>query len=638
MGKVSFENKQFLMQQMSQSKILNHLEVTTDLVPGPEQKAEPEKNSQVLQTKSSKYLLFFPIKHRIYQQGKNESLVPYFPDPKTDQSSQPEEENETPYKATLQILFTHLGQVMLKLEFDKQTVKTLTKEISCRFGDDALLKFVIEAKNTKTNDTYSMVFKGAVAPTHCMRLALNLQNGGEYMFGVEVQKFGRDTKQFFPFMKREVTFAPALFYYYYEPQVLASNEVSHNRQGGNINNGLAFNFSPNIFPHLQINSSGNFPLTPAVSASGFLETQPLVSTYTSTVAPYNASLEAIPSDLRKVTLQLTFDSPTVERLRCEISNNMDERALMKFILRANNTKTRATRTMIFKGAASRIHRMSFDSSLNLGHKYAFEVEVQKYSPDCGEFATFLRRYIKYKEVLRQTELWELLQRAAVFRQCQCTEDLEVQFAYRNKPRPYFDRIMQKDGGIMKVYIKDNNGDPGCPINKQINGLFFGVRIDPKTRTLPRDSYFGNRRIIMPIERFMKEPVKLYFADFYCHSTVHYVTLVTTKPDSRVDVLCREHLLELSLENNPFFCRIPCASNTYNTFTTFVPPYKFYCSRVPCVEILYTEDIDLKQEEITWQTVPTLGRGSSTEHGIPKRPDCDICNLYPVPRFVAQQTF
>ena len=66
LGKVNFENKQFLMQQMSQNKILNHLDVTTDLVPGPEQEAEPEKNSQVLQTKSSKYLLIFPIKHRIF--------------------------------------------------------------------------------------------------------------------------------------------------------------------------------------------------------------------------------------------------------------------------------------------------------------------------------------------------------------------------------------------------------------------------------------------------------------------------------------------------------------------------------------------------------------------------------------------
>ena len=342
--------------------------------------------------------------------------------------------------------------------------------------------------------------------------------------------------------------------------------------------------------------------------------------------------------LGKLPFSSPFDSPTVARLRCEISSNMDEKALMKFILKANNTKTRATRTMVFKGAASRVHRMCFDSSLHLGHKYAFEVEVQKYSPHCGEFTTFLRRNTKYKEVLRPTELWELLQRAVVFKQCRCTEDLEVQFAYRNKPRPYFDYIMQKDAGIMKVYIKDNNGDRGCPINKQINGLFFGVRIDPKTRNLPKDSYFGNRRIIMPIERFMKEPAKLYFADFYCHSTVHYVTLVTTKPDSRADIFCREHLLELSVENNPFFFRVPCARNTYNNPTTFVPPCKYYCSRVPCVEILYTENIDLKEEGITWQTVQTLGRGSSTQHGIPKRPDCDTCNLYPVPRLITQQKF
>ena len=163
-------------------------------------------------------------------------MLPYFTDPKTDRSPQAEEENETPYNATLQILITHLGQAILKLDFDQQTVETLTKEISCNVGEEALLKFVIEARNTKTSGTYSMVFKGAVAPTHCMPLSLNLQ-GGEYMFGVEVHKLCKETKQFSSFMKRVVILAPTILYY--EPQILASNEVQsahdkHNPWGPTI--------------------------------------------------------------------------------------------------------------------------------------------------------------------------------------------------------------------------------------------------------------------------------------------------------------------------------------------------------------------------------------------------------------------
>ena len=50
---------------MSQTKISNHFDVTTDLIPASEQEAKPEKNSQISQTKSSKYLLIFPIEHWI---------------------------------------------------------------------------------------------------------------------------------------------------------------------------------------------------------------------------------------------------------------------------------------------------------------------------------------------------------------------------------------------------------------------------------------------------------------------------------------------------------------------------------------------------------------------------------------------
>ena len=46
---------------MSQSKILNHFDVTTDLIPGPQQRAKSGKKSQILQTKSCKYLIILPI-------------------------------------------------------------------------------------------------------------------------------------------------------------------------------------------------------------------------------------------------------------------------------------------------------------------------------------------------------------------------------------------------------------------------------------------------------------------------------------------------------------------------------------------------------------------------------------------------
>ena len=335
--------------------------------------------------------------------------------------------------------------------------------------------------------------------------------------------------------------------------------------------------------------------------------------------PYGASVLVKIVELRKVAIELKFDSLTVERLRREMSGSTGENAVLKFTLTAKNIGTRHNRTMFFKRAIVPVYRMPFDLPLKLGHKYKFEVDVQRFSSEKGQFVSFLKRWIKHREVLTQSELSLLLQRAKVYNHRRSTENLEVQFAYRNKPLPYFKTIMQKRGGIMEVYNKDRNGDPGCPINEQINGLFFGVRIDPKTRTLPDDSYFGDKRIIMPIGKLVEGSVKLYFADFYCHKIVHHITLVITKPGTQTDQFCAKHLLELSIDKNPFFFRLPHT----------IYSHKFYCSREPRVEILYTEDIDLKQKFIRWKTVKTLGRGSSSLVGLPKRSDCDTCNLYPI---------
>ena len=49
--------------KVSQTKVLNNFDVTSDLIPASEQEDKPEKNLQILQTSSSKYLLIFQIKH-----------------------------------------------------------------------------------------------------------------------------------------------------------------------------------------------------------------------------------------------------------------------------------------------------------------------------------------------------------------------------------------------------------------------------------------------------------------------------------------------------------------------------------------------------------------------------------------------
>ena len=141
--------------------------------------------------------------------------------------------------------------------------------------------------------------------------------------------------------------------------------------------------------------------------------------------------------------------------------------------------------------------------------------------------------------------------------------------------------------------------------------------------MPDESPFGNTRIFLPIEKLIQPDIMIYFADFWCHNKVHYITLVATKRNSQSDNFCKRHLLKLNMGNNPFFCK---NSSTNYRYSVIEPA--FYCCREPRVEILFTEDINLSQNYIQWQrNVRLIGRGSSTPGGIPKQESCKTCNLY-----------
>lgn len=84
--------------------------------------------------------------------------------------------------------------------------------------------------------------------------------------------------------------------------------------------------------------------------------------------------------------------------------------------------------------------------------------------------------------------------------------------YRNKPMDYFINVFEYDDGVMKPYEKDASGDPGSPINGQLNGLFFmakNIRGRP-----PPDSFFGDTRLQV-IENFTKKK-QIVYGEFVCN--------------------------------------------------------------------------------------------------------------------------
>jgi len=140
----------------------------------------------------------------------------------------------------------------------------------------------------------------------------------------------------------------------------------------------------------------------------------------------------------------------------------------------------------------------------------------------------------------------------------------------------------------------------------------------------RVSAFGSMRFIVPVGVLLEVTPRLYFADFYCmHGRFHYITLVMTRPGSTADNFCRQHLLPLSVDdqqNNPFLFRQAGTG-------------EMRVAQGVKVEVLYTEDINVnymrqyRGAEMV-EDVPTVGKGSSTPGGLPKNPNCYVCNLLP----------
>ena len=225
--------------------------------------------------------------------------------------------------------------------------------------------------------------------------------------------------------------------------------------------------------------------------------------------------------------------------------------------------------------------------------------------------------LKRREIFTQEELQRLeKERARSFVQGQGGTIRPIQYFYRNKPPEYFEPILA-GSGIMEPYIKDMNGDPRCPTNGRINGLFFMGRPDRnRPNCLPKVSPFGPMRFIIPAQRLFGQDKNLYFSDFWCHNVEHYVSLVITVPGSEADRFCQRHLFQLDKYDNLYL-----KLGLYG---------QVFISDCVWVEVLYTEAINIMYERrahgASMTTVRAIGPGQSTRLGVLKRTNCRICNL------------
>nr|XP_022337066.1 phytanoyl-CoA hydroxylase-interacting protein-like [Crassostrea virginica] len=231
-------------------------------------------------------------------------------------------------------------------------------------------------------------------------------------------------------------------------------------------------------------------------------------------------------------------------------------------------------------------------------------------------------HCSFKSYMTQTEVYELYKRALRHTLCPgflpCYDFIPVTYLYRNKPLLHFLNICNNTNGIMFKYIKNFGGDPASTLNRKLHGLFFSANVDPTTGLPPPVSYYGDQRIHIPVSLMITPFTNLYFADFYCHYVNHKVTLVVTRKGSEADNFCRSRLLPLNQSFNEFLYLSPGSHVAMvNTRVT--------------VEVFYTESIDimnlLKSKYAYMTTVKQSGNPLlKTIVGIPKRKDCQICNI------------
>lgn len=222
---------------------------------------------------------------------------------------------------------------------------------------------------------------------------------------------------------------------------------------------------------------------------------------------------------------------------------------------------------------------------------------------------------QFSTFLTPTELITLYKMALQLQNKRPDDFREIDSFYRNKTYTYYKKIEKSTTKVEQAYEKDENGDPGNPINKNINGLFFSGQLT-KSGKLEANSPFGPRRLIVPASLLINSYCKLYFSDFYCNSAnkQHYVTLVATIPGTAQDQFCQQHLLQLSLRQNPFLY-LASDGRIYLNHSSTVR-----------VELFYAGNVDTSLGQ--FKNVATFGRGHSIKSGIPKTRHCTACNIYP----------
>ena len=299
-----------------------------------------------------------------------------------------------------------------------------------------------------------------------------------------------------------------------------------------------------------------------------------------------------------------------------LSSVDNKKRKLTFYIKVDDLETRKARKWKY------YRRKSFvinKISVKHGSAYYFTCEVYSDTNSSLE-AEASRYYHTYEDQIFPTDLSPSLKRAdidllkATAIEVVRLENKEPYLAnclFRNNHAQYFEDIRKNMVNVMSVSPKNSDGDPGCPITNRLNGIEFYVG---QKNLLPRNSPFGDTRLVIPLDRLINHSsYNLYFADLYCYRRGHYVLLVVSKAGSNADTFCTYRLP-----------RLPWNSGAENPFFFFDQEAGvFKVTPVVRVSIFYTEQVAIN--ESTDFYVKGFGR-RTVGYGKFKEKSCIICNL------------
>ena len=151
---------------------------------------------------------------------------------------------------------------------------------------------------------------------------------------------------------------------------------------------------------------------------------------------------------------------------------------------------------------------------------------------------------------------------------------------------------------------------------------------------------------IPAKELIREDSNLWFADFYCVNSAHYVCVVITAnyTKKRVDVeivhlqhsgspaddFCRASLIELDWESNQFMRRKTLVNKGVQYLVNDDVHVEVGARFGDCrstghrLQIFYTDDINIALRKLI--NVVPLGAGRSKSNGLPNNKECNLCNI------------